>query len=131
MSKTLKGARVERIFFQIAQADLIANNTIDLIAPIDGYLTAFRTTVDKAVTTGGTLTPKTGVALATTVAGMVQTIANAATKGTIQTTEATAKSATKKVSAGDRIAIVPAGFATAGGINGFISIHDANEDPAL
>lgn len=127
----LKGARVERLHFAINQTDLLAGTAFELIAPFDGYINTLRTSVQAAITTGGTLTAKTGAALATTVAGMTQTIANSATKGTVTTSQATAKSPTKFVAAGTRIAIVPASFATAGAINGYISIHDANEDPAL
>lgn len=116
--------------FKISQADLIANAVEDLVAPIDGYLEYVRTNINKAITTGGTLTIKTGVAQ-TTVPGLTQTIANAATKGTIQLSTATKQSTLRKVARGDRITITPAGFATAGEITGYLHFQAADLDTVM
>ena len=126
MADTLSVGSKHRIAFQIPQASLIANATIDLIAPEAGYIDELGTTIDVAVTTGGTLTVKTGDALATTVTGLTQTIANSATKGTRQTTTATGVASNKLVAKGDRIAIVPASFATAGAVNGYLGFRSAD-----
>jgi hypothetical protein len=126
MPDTLSVGEKFRIPFQIAQATLIANTTVDLVAPADGYVDELATVVDTAVTTGGTLTIKTGDALTTTVTGITQTVANATTKGTRQTTSATGTPANRAVKKGDRIAIVPASFATAGAINGHIGFRTAD-----
>lgn len=126
MADTLFVGEKFAIPFQIAQADLIANNTIDFVAPATGYIEELVTTIDKAITTGGTLTIKTGDSLGTTVAGTTQTIANSATKGTRQATQANGTQANRAVLKGDRVAIVPASFATAGAINGRIGFRTAD-----
>lgn len=117
--------------FQIAQASLIANADVDFISPVDGYISELRTIIDVAITTGGTIAVKTGDALGTTVAGLTQTIANSAAKGTKQTTTATAKSSTRKVSKGDRIQLDLTGFATAGQVNGVLTIKAADTDGVM
>ncbi|MGV1835238.1 hypothetical protein ACQZ6C_10790 [Rhizobium rhizogenes] len=117
--------------FQINATDLPANTDQNFISPVDGYISALRTVVQAAVTTGGTIAVKTGDALAVTVAGLTQTIANAAAVGARQTTTATAKSLTRKVSKGDRIALDLTSFATAGAINGSIFIKAADTDGVM
>lgn len=107
---------------QIAQADLIANTGTELVSPIDGYIVGLDVTVQAAVTTGGTVTVKTGSALATTVAGISLVVANAAPKGTRVSGAATNGSDTRKVAKGDRIQIASASFATAGALNGYLTI---------
>lgn len=116
--------------FKIAQADLITNLVEDLVAPIDGYVEFLRTTVNKAVTTGGTLTVKVHTAQ-DTLTGLTQTIANAATKGTNQITQTTKQLVLRKVARGDRITITPAGFATAGEITGYVHIQAADLDTVM
>jgi hypothetical protein len=129
---TLKGGLQDfYLNFQIEQADLIGNVDQDFISPVEGYITELGTVVDTAVTTGGTIAVKSGAALATTVAGITQTIANAATKGTRQTTQSTEKSSTRYVAKGERIQLDLTGFATAGGVNGYIKIAAADTDGVM
>jgi len=118
-----------RIPFAVAEADLIGNVDQEFIVPEDGYVTELATTVQKAITTGGTVAVKTGDALATTVAGITQTIANAATVGTRQTTKPTSGSSTRAVKKGDRLALDFTGFATAGRIAGYIGFNSADDNP--
>lgn len=126
----------ERIPIQwgLNATDLAAgvSNSSEHIAPADGYLSELQSIVQEAIVTGGTLTVKTGNALGVTVAGLTQTIADAATKGTRQTTQATAKSSTKFVSKGDRIVIEPANAFNGGGaMKGTLWLETAQTDPAL
>lgn len=112
--------------FQIDQATLVANTSVELVSPVDGYVEDLRTTVQAAVTTGGTITVllgDTGVA----VTGLSVTIANAATKGTRAADSADLGTATRKVSKGDRIQIKPTSFATAGAVNGTLIIRNTQD----
>lgn len=117
--------------FAINTTDLAANTDQELISPVDGYIVEMGTIIQAAVTTGGTIAVKTGAALANTVAGLTQTIANAATKGTRQTTTATAKSTTRKVAKGERIGLDLTSFATAGAVNGYLKIAAADTDGVM
>lgn len=106
--------------------DLAANTDQELVCPCDGYIKEIRAIVQAAVTTGGTIQVKTGAALATTVAGAVITVGDAATKGTTYVATATAGSATRKVSKGDRIGLDLTSFATAGALQGSLIIESAD-----
>jgi hypothetical protein len=117
--------------FQINGTDTAANTDQDFISPVDGYIEELGTIIQSAVTTGGTIAVKTGDTLTNTVAGLTQTIANGATKGTKQTTKATKQSATRKVSKGDRINLDLTSFATAGAVNGYILILAADTDGVM
>lgn len=129
---SLKAGEHIAIPFFINQTDLLAGTSQELIAPVDGYLVELHTTVQTAVTTGGAITVKTGDALATTVAGLTNTIADAATVGTRLSSSATSGSASRVVSKGDRISIQSAaGFATAGAVNGFLVLATSDVSPAL
>lgn len=129
---SLKAGTIRYLPWNLNQTDLLAPTDFELVAPENGYITALVSTVQVAVTTGGTLDVKTGDALATTVAGLQQTIADAATKGTRQRTTATAGSSTRYVAKGARIAIVAAAaFATAGAMQGFVEFESADTSPAL
>jgi pyridoxal/pyridoxine/pyridoxamine kinase len=131
---SLKAGSRRYLDFYIPQADLLAPNAIELVIPEDGVIEAVRSVVQTAITTGGTLTLKKTVttALDTVVsAALTQTIANSATKGTQQLTTDLTGLATLKVSAGDRVAIVPAGFATAGAMYGMVTLRSLSLAPAL
>lgn len=119
------------INFTIGQTDLTANNGRELVCPVDGYISELRTIVQDAVTTGGNVTVKTGDALANTVAGLSIAVANGAAKGVRGVGTPTAKSATRKVSKGDRIQIATAGFATAGSLHGVLKIAAADTDGVM
>lgn len=124
------GARFH-VPFSIPEATLTGNTSVEVVSPVDGYITEARVVVQKAVTTGGTLTVLTGDAGAVTVAGLSVVVANGATKGTRKAGAATAGSATRKVSKGDRIQIKPTSFATAGALDGFLAIDTSDVSPAL
>lgn len=112
--------------FQIDQATLIANTSVELVAPFDGYVEELRTTVQAAVTTGGTVTVLLGDS-AVAVTGLSVTVANAATKGTRAVDTATEGTTTRAVAKGDRIQIKPTSFATAGALNGSLIIRDKSD----
>lgn len=139
--------------FQINQTDLLAGTTQHYVSPITGYFKGLSTVVQAAVTTGGTLTPKCIPAVLNTeggldmtsftgnisgdtlvagsgslgaVAGLAQTIANAATAGTVQNTTVTQGDPSTFVVKGQAIEIDIAGFATAGAINGFLEFANDN-----
>ncbi len=112
-----------RLQFSINQVDLLAGTAKELIAPEDGFIAGLDTSVQIAVTTGGTVNVKTGDALGVTVGGIVQTIANSATKGTRQSTKSIKGDDSRAVKKGDRIAIQAASFATAGALEGVLTIQ--------
>jgi lysophospholipase L1-like esterase len=64
-------------------------------------------------------------------AALTQTIANSAVKGAQQLTSDLTALATLKLLAGDRLAIVPASFATAGAIIGTVVVRSISLAPAL
>nr|WP_316651543.1 hypothetical protein [uncultured Gellertiella sp.] len=119
------------LIFAIAQTDLVANTGHEIVSPVDGYIYELRTIVQDAITTGGTVTVKTGDALANTVAGLSVAIASAAAKGVRAVGTPTPKSTTRKVSKGDRIQIATANFATAGSIRGYLKIAAADTDGVM
>lgn len=127
---SLKAGEVRFIPFNVGATELAAGTVQDLVAPEAGYLTELVTTVQTAIVTGGVLTVKTGDALGTTVAGLAQTIADSATKGTRQTTAATSGSATRYVAKGERIGIEPsAAFNGGGAMSGHLTLSSADVSP--
>lgn len=107
----------------IDQTDTLAGTSAELIAPVDGYISDHRVTVQVAVTTGGAVKVQVGT---TDVVGATVTVADAATKGTRYSATATKVGTTRKVAKGDRIQIVPdAAFATAGAVSGVLTINTA------
>lgn len=113
------GHRV-RLQFTIPQTELLAGTAIELVAPTAGFVNEVGVIVQTAVTTGGTVTAKVGT---TTVAGISVVVANGATKGSVPAAStATAGDLTRVVSKGQRIQVVPASFATAGALAGYVEI---------
>lgn len=109
--------------FVIGQTDLLAGTAFEVVSPVDGFVNDLAVIVQAAVTTGGAVTVKVGT---TDVDGLTVTVANSATKGTVYTDSATAGHASRKVTKGQRIQVVPASdFDTAGAINGHIVINTA------
>jgi hypothetical protein len=107
--------------WEIEQTELLAGTAEDLIAPCAGYIDNLRTNVQAAITTGGTIAAAINGGSA--IAGLTQTIANSATKGTRQsTTPTTFHGSDSLVAAGDRITLTPASFATAGQVNGVLEL---------
>ncbi|MEZ5709719.1 MAG: hypothetical protein R3E02_10070 [Blastomonas sp.] len=106
--------------WSINQTDLLAGTSCELVAPAAGRIGRLFTTVQGAVTTGGTVTAAVGV---TAVDGLSIAVADGAVKGTVQTDVPTAGHASTLVAAGDRLQIVPqAAFDTAGALNGVLEI---------
>lgn len=117
--------------FDINQTDLLAGTALEMVAPIDGFIEGFYTTVQVAVTTGGVVKLQKGASPAD-VAGASLSVADAAPKGTIQSATATKGSTTRAVSKGDRVLVVPAAeFATAGALNGFVEFVSAEGAAAV
>lgn len=107
--------------FFINQTDLLAATSAELISPIAGRITKLMTTIQIAVTTGGVITVEVD---ATPVDGLSITVADSATKGTIQSDTPTAAHATAVVAVGSRIEIQPAAeFDTAGAVSGILVIE--------
>lgn len=120
---SLKMGQDVHVQFSIPQTELLAGTAIEVIAPVDGYIKELYTTVQTAVTTGGVVTVEVETVA---VAGLSITVADAATKGTVQSGTPTAGSSTRAVSKGDRIEIIPsAAFDTAGALAGFLTINTA------
>ena len=63
MSSLVIGPEVYQMDYTIQSAELIANTTQELIAPVTGYIHRFQAIVNKAITTGGTLTLQGGGAV--------------------------------------------------------------------
>ena len=131
-----RGGQDYRFDFVIPQADLIANNALDLICPYDGWICGLTLAVNKAITTGGTVNVRTSngnpfvagaaAALTNTVQGGQITVASGAVKGTAYSSNPTdGDVVTTKVAKGDRIQIVTAGFASAGEIAGHLRINSS------
>lgn len=108
--------------FTIPQTELLAGTSIEVIAPVDGFISEVSGIVQTAIGTGGDITVKIGT---TDVPGLTLTFADSATKGTVVTdTPSAGPASARQVSKGDRIQVVPAAaFATAGAVNGHISIN--------
>ena len=104
--------------FAINSVDTLAGTSQELIAPCDGHIVGMDTIVQVAINTGGTITAAIGT---TAVAGLSITVADSATKGTVQSDTPTGPSGTRKFRKGDRIQIIPAAaFATAGAVSGLL-----------
>lgn len=114
---------------QYPQTELLAGTPIDFIAPQSGFVVALRTIVQTAVTTGGVVTLKIGT---TDVPGISITVADAATKGTVQEAVATAGADGRWVEKGDRMQIIgSAAFATAGALGWDVEFNSSQPNPAL
>lgn len=129
---SLKAGFATSIAFSISQTALIANTSVEIVSPVDGYIDELSVIVQAAVTTGGSLTVLTGDTGAVTVAALAVTVAGGATKGTRPARgKSTEGSATRAIKKGDRIQIKPTGFATAGAVDGFLVISSADTSRAL
>ena len=108
--------------FAINQVDLLAGTPQEIVVPVDGFIGEASGIIQTAVGTGGDITVKIGT---TDVPGLVLTVADAATKGTVITDVPTEGAPSdRQVSKGDRIQVVPAAeFATSGAVNGYILIN--------
>ncbi len=128
---SLAAGTIQFLPFFIPQATLIANLSVELIAPDDGYITEMQGIVQVANTAAGTITVLTGTAGAVTVAGLTLPIGAAAAKGARATIKATSSSPTRFVAKGERIQVKPNAFATAGAVDGYLTFRSTNADPAL
>ena len=99
--------------FYFNQVDLLAGNPQPMCAPFAGTMTNIYTQVSVAITTGGTIVVKDN----TTAATGTTTIANSAAALAQQTVALTANNVVAK---GDPITVVPASFATAGALGGWV-----------
>lgn len=109
---TLKMGEDIAVPFVINATDLSAGTTQEIVSPIDGYVDELQTIVQTAIVTGGAITVKVGT---TDVDGLSITVADSATKGTVQSDKATPRHASRKVAKGGRIQIVPAAAFNGGG----------------
>lgn len=114
-----RAAQKQRLPFYFNQVDLLAGNPQPLGAPFAGTITNVYTQVSVAVTTGGTIVVKDG----TTAATGTTTIANSAAVLAQQTVAVTA---TNTVAKGDALTVVPASFASAGALGGWVEITPSN-----
>lgn len=113
--------RTDYLRFAINQTDLLAGTAHEIVAPYDGHIEEIAGIVQVAVTTGGTLAVSIN---GTTVVGLTLTVANGATKGSVPAADTpTVPSATRSFRKGDRIAITPASFASAGAVSGHLTIR--------
>lgn len=113
----------ERIYlpFDIPATELAAGTSIELVSPVAGVIHKLFTIVQTAIVTGGNITAKVGT---TDIAGLTITVADSATKGTVQSDTPTEPSATRVVAEGSRIQIVPASAFNGGGaVSGVLVIE--------
>ena len=107
--------------FDIPATELAAGTSIEVPSPVDGTVVGLTTIVQTAIVTGGAVTAKIGT---TDIAGLSITVADSATKGTVQSDTPTAGHASRDIAAGDRIQIVPSSAFNGGGaVSGFIKIQ--------
>ncbi len=111
--------RKTRVYWSLNQVDLLAGstNSVQIQAPFTGIVTKVGSIVRKAITTGGTLTFKDAT---TSMVGATITIADSAAQGAAQNVTPTAGDASLVVTKNDQIQVVPASFATAGEVDGYI-----------
>ena len=106
--------------FTIGQTELLAGTSIELVAPVAGFLSDLSVIVQTAITTGGTVTVSVGT---TTVVGLSAFVGSASTKGTVVTDSSVEGEPTRAVAKNGRIQVTPsANFDTAGALNGFLVI---------
>ncbi len=104
--------------FDIPATELSAGTTIEGVAPCNGTLKKLWTIIQTAIVTGGDITVKNAT---TDVAGLSITVADSATKGTVQSDTPTAGDATTRFKRGDRFQVVPSsGFNGGGAVSGKI-----------
>lgn len=114
------GRRTITVPFSIGQTDLLAGASAELASPVAGEIVGMTVIVQTAVTTGGPITAAVGV---TAVDGLSCVVADGATKGTVIPDTPTAGHASRVVTAGSRIQVIPdASFNAAGAVNGFVEI---------
>ena len=107
--------------FDIPATELAAGTTIELISPVAGQVVMMKTIVQTAIVTGGDVSVKIGT---TDISGLSITVANSATKGTVQTDSIANTEATGTVVEGNRIQIVPsAAFNGGGAVSGYLKIQ--------
>lgn len=113
-------ARIQ-VPFVIGATELSAGTAIELISPVAGYISKLVTTVQTAIVTGGAVTVEVATVAVT---GLSITVADSATKGTVQSdTPTTPRSSTTIVAVGDRITVTPAAAFNGGGaLAGYIEI---------
>lgn len=106
--------------FNMPAALLDAGTSIELVSPVKGQITALRTTVQTAGTTGGAITVEVNTVV---VVGLSVTIGDADAAGTRQVDEIAATVPTGAVEPGDRIEIIPASaFNSSGPLNAVLEI---------
>lgn len=110
-----------RVYWSLNQVDLLAGstNSAQIQAPISGVCSKVGTVIRKAITTGGTITFQDA---ATAFVGATITIANSAAQGATQVVTPTSGDASLVVAKNDVLQVIPASFATAGEVDGFIEI---------
>lgn len=107
--------------FDIPATELAAGTTIEVISPVAGQVVMMKTIVQTAIVTGGDVTAKVGT---TDISGLSITVANSATKGTVQTDSIANTVASGAVVEGARIQIVPsAAFNGGGAVSGYLKIQ--------
>lgn len=110
-----------RVYWSLNQVDLLAGstNSAQIQCPINGVVSKVGTIVRKAITTGGTITFQDA---ATAFVGATITIANSAAQGAQQNVTPTSGDASLVVAKNDQLQVIPASFATAGEVDGYIEI---------
>lgn len=107
--------------FDIPATELAAGTSIEVISPVAGQIVMMKTIVQTAIVTGGAVTAKVGT---TDISGLSITVADSATKGTVQTDSIANTVASAAVTEGARLQIVPgAGFNGGGAVSGYLKIQ--------
>jgi len=106
--------------FNIGATELAAGTSFELTSPVAGKITKVSTMIQTAIVTGGVITAQIGT---TDITGISITVADSATKGTIQSDTPTGGDGTDVVAVGSRIQIVPsAAFNGGGNVSGYVEI---------
>lgn len=117
----LRIGKLVYIPFDIPATELAAGTSIELVAPCAGVVHKLFTIIQTAIVTGGAVTVEINTVAVT---GLSITVADSATKGTVQTDTPTAPSTTRTVAEGDRLEVQPsAGFNGGGAVSGYLVIE--------
>jgi hypothetical protein len=110
---------ITRVPFDISAADVSAGTPFDFICPVDGFMGRFTIIIQTAIVTGGVVNVKNNV---TDIPLATITVADAATKGSIQTVATAKGEPLRAVTKGQRMQIVhSAAFNGGGAISGDVA----------
>lgn len=120
-------ARRVPVQFAIAETQVLAGTSHEIVAPCDGYIVELQTIVTAAVGTGGEVSVEVNTVA---VSGLTVVVADSASIGDVDSDTVANGTPTARVRKGDRIEIIPASeFATSGALSGNLIIRADGQTP--